>query len=175
MLALGLTRLFSGIGSILERRRDVKLYWVHLLWALNLFLFIVLEWWILFRWRNYQDWNFFIFGFLLLVPALSYLLAVILFPGGQGETDFKKHFYENRAWFFGLAAILPPLDAADTLLKGYAHFEAQGPIYVIFIAVVFALTALGAITRDERYHKFFSVFFLGYLLAFIIVNLNVIS
>ena len=44
ILALGITRLFSGIGTILEHRGKAKLYWVHLLWALNLLLFMVLEW-----------------------------------------------------------------------------------------------------------------------------------
>ena len=175
ILALGITRLFSGIGMILERRGQVKLYWVHLLWALNLLLFMVLEWWILFRWRNQQDWNFYLYAFLLLSPAISFLLSVILFPSNQDDLNFKAHYYRNRIWFFSIAALLPPLDAADTLLKGYAHFQAQGPFYVIFLSIVFILTIFGAILQNERYHAFFSIFFLAYMLAFIGVNLNILA
>ena len=175
ILALGITRLFSGIGTILEHGGKAKLYWVHLLWALNLLLFVVLEWWILYRWRNQTDWNFYLYAFLLLSPAISFLLSVILFPSTTDKLDFKEHFYRNRAWFFSIAALLPPLDAADTLLKGYAHFQAQGPLYVVFLSIVFVLTLLGAIIQNERYHKLFSIFFLAYMLTFIGVNLNILA
>jgi hypothetical protein len=148
---------------------------VHLLWALNVLLFIVLQWWILFRWREQNDWNYFLFGFLLLSPAISFLLAAILFPASSPQTDFKSHFYSNRRWFFGLAALLPPLDASDTLLKGYEHFKAQGTVYPVFLCIVFALTLTGAIVKREWYHRFFSVFFFAYLLAFIFINLNALA
>ena len=175
ILALGITRLFTGIGTILESRHHAKLYWVHLLWALNLLLFMVLEWWILFRWRFQQDWNFFLYAFLLLSPAISFLLSVILFPSSAENLDFKQHFFRNRIWFFGVAALLPPLDALDTLLKGWEHFEAQGPLYVIFLSIVLVFTISGAIIKNENYHKFFSAFFFAYIVAFIYINLNVLT
>jgi hypothetical protein len=175
VLGLGVTRLFAGIGSILERRREVRVYWVHLVWAANILIFFILQWWILFRWRTQEEWSFFLFAFLLASPAVSFLLSVMLFPEGGRETDFKQHFFENHRWFFGLASLLPPLDAADTLLKGYEHFREQGTVYVVFLSVVFALTIAGAVTDNERYHKLFSVFFGFYLIAFIVVNLNVLA
>jgi hypothetical protein len=92
VLALGITRIFAGVGAILEHRKSVRLYWVHMLWALNLLLFMSLQWWILFRWREQQEWNFFLFGFLLLSPAISFLLSVILFPENIADHDFKYHF-----------------------------------------------------------------------------------
>jgi hypothetical protein len=175
VLGLGVTRLFVGIGTTVEHRKEVRPYGVQLLWSLNLFLFIVLEWWILFRWQDHQNWNFFLFLFLLLSPSISFLLSVILYPTKIEKTDFKQHFFKNRRWFFFLAALLPPLDAADTLLKGYAHFQAQGVIYPLFLAIVFVLTILGAILKNELYHKFFAVFFLLYIVSFIFVNLNLLS
>ena len=87
----------------------------------------------------------------------------------------KRHFFANRRPFFLLAALLPPLDAVDTLLKGAEHFAAQGPLYVIFLAIVFALCVVAARVRDSRFHGFFAVFFLAYLLAFIGVNLRVLG
>ena len=172
ILALGITRIFTGIGTTLEKQKTIHIYWPHLLWALNLFLFISLEWWILFRWQDFERWNFFIFLFLLLSPGVSFLLAVLLFPGTIQDTDFKQHFFKNRRWFFVAAALLPPLDAADTLLKGYAHFQDQGVIYPVFLSIVFAMTVLGAIWKNELYHKIFAVFFLVYILGFIFINLN---
>jgi hypothetical protein len=172
ILGLGVTRLFAGIGQSVEHRKAVRPYWVHMLWVLNLFLFITLEWWIRFRWQGQQEWNFFIFFFLVLTPSVSFLLSVILFPSKIEETNIKQHFYHNRKWFFSVAALLPPLDAADTLLKGYSHFQAQGIIYPVFLAVIFVLPVLAAVLKNERYHKFFAIFFFLCMIGFIYINLN---
>ena len=154
----------------------MRIYWVHLLWAVNVFLYLVLNWWILFRWRTYEDWTFFIFLFLLLSPTVTFLLSVLLFPDPFEEgTDLKEHFFANRRSFFVLAALLPPIDAVDTLLKGTAHFAAQGPLYVVTLLLVFVLSLVAASTKRERFHAFFAVFFLVYILGFIGINLRTLT
>jgi hypothetical protein len=175
VLALGVTRIFAGVGTTVENRKRSRPYWVHMIWALNLFLFISLQWWILFRWDSYKDWNFFLFLFLLLSPSVSFLLSVLLFPSNITEEDAKKNFYYNTCWFFSVAALLPILDAADTLLKGYEHFQAQGVIYPIFLVILVILNIIGAITKNEKYHKFFAIFFLFYLIGYIFINLNTLT
>lgn len=176
ILALGLARLLVGFGRLLERRHQMHLYWVHLLWGGNVFLYITLQWWVLFLWQSQQQWSFFLFSFLLATPTVLFLLSVVLFHDPLKEnTDFKEHYYENRAWFFGLAALIPPLDFVDTSLKGYAHLAAQGPIYIITIALMTILSIVAAANKNESYHRFFSVFFLVYILAFISLNLNILQ
>jgi hypothetical protein len=176
VLAIGITRLLSGVGTLLQKRKQITIYWVHVLWTLNVFLFLVLNWWILFRWQSQQEWNFFLFSFLLLSPTIAFLLSVILYPDISNEKiDYKQHFYENHRWFFALAALLPPLDVVDTLLKGYSHFLAQGPLYIITIILIFILNIVAALTKNEKYHKFFAVFFLIYILIFISINLNILA
>ncbi len=173
IIGLGITRIFTGLGRLLERRSSIHLYWVHILWSFNVLLFMVLQWWILFRWQNEQNWNFFLFSFLLISPTITFLLSVILFHEPLPlSMDFKEHYFENHRAFFLLAAALPPLDAIDTLLKGYAHFVAQGTIYPVTLSLVFVLSIVAARTKNETYHKAFSVFFLVYILAFITINLN---
>jgi hypothetical protein len=112
IIALSMTRVLTGVGKILERRKKVQVYWVHLLWSLNVFLFLVLNWWVLFRWEPQPTWSFPTFMFLLSTPIVSFLLTVILFldPFEEPLMNFKQHFYEDKRWFFILAAILPPLD-----------------------------------------------------------------
>jgi hypothetical protein len=176
IIALGITRLLTGIGRILENRDWVKVYSVHLLWALNVLLFMVLNWWVLFRWETQQEWTFFLFFFLLLTPTISFLLSVILFPDPfRKKMDFKQNFYEDKRWFFTLAAFLPLLDFVDTLLKGFPHLVAQGPFYIITIGLITALSLIAAIIKNQKYHKFFSVFFLIYISIFISINLNVLA
>jgi hypothetical protein len=176
VLALGITRLLTGMGRLLQSRSQVTTYWVHLLWMLNVFLFLVLNWWILFRWNTQKEWSFFLFLFVLLSPTIAYLLAALLIPDPI-EIGFnaKHHFYANHRWFFTLAALLPLIDALDTWLKGWAHFTAQGPLYILTIALLFALNVIAALTRHQRFHEFFAIFFLLYILAFIAINLRVLG
>lgn len=176
VLGLGMTRLLLGCGRLLQVRHQTHPYWVHLLWALNLFLYLVMNWWILFRWRNQLEWTFFIFLFVLLSPTVGFLLAILLFPDPiEDGIDLKRHFYANRRWFFTLAALLAPIDALDTLLKGWPHFVAQGPYYILTLVIVFVLSVIAASTASLRYHSFFAVFFLAYLLMFIGINLRVLG
>jgi hypothetical protein len=175
VLGLGITRVLTGFGGLLQVRHRVRLYWVHLLWALNLFLFLVLNWWILFRWHTQSEWSFFIFLFILLSPTVGFLLSVLLFPDPiKDGADMSQYFFANHRWFFLLGALLAPIDALDTLLKGWDHFTAQGPLYVVFLSMIFGLNLIAAFTTSGKYHAFFSIFFLCYLLFFISVNLRLL-
>jgi hypothetical protein len=176
IIALGITRLLTGIGKIVERRDKVQKYWVHILWSVNVFLFMALNWWVLFRWESWSPWSFPLFMFLLLTPTVCFLLSVVLFPDPfEEKMDFKQHFYEDRRWFFALATLLPPLDFVDTLLKGMPHMLAQGPIYIFTIVLITALSAVAALTKNQTYNKFFSIFFLVYISVFISINLNTLA
>src|SRR5512140_745179 len=88
------------------------------------------------------------------------------------HTDFKSHFYQSRRAFFTLATFLSPLDFADTLLKGTAHLMAQGPFYFVTISLTTVLSIIAALTNNQKYHKFYAVFFLIYITIFISVNLS---
>jgi hypothetical protein len=52
------------------------------------------------------------------------------------------------------------VDIADTLLKGIPHFLELGAPYLISSALYFFGMVTAAITRNQRYHKFYSLFFL---------------
>ncbi len=81
----------------------------------------------------------------------------------------------TAAGFFTLAALLGPLDFVDTLLKGVPHLLAQGPLYIITIVLITALSAVASLTKNQTYHKFFAVFFLVYISFFISINLNALT
>jgi hypothetical protein len=51
ILALGMTRLLAGVSEMLQARSRRRLYWVHALWVVNLFLYLVVAWWIFYRWQ----------------------------------------------------------------------------------------------------------------------------
>ena len=68
ILALGMTRVLAGVGEMLQARSRRQLYWLHAVWVVNLFLYLVVAWWIFYRRRNQQPWTFFLFIFVLIDP-----------------------------------------------------------------------------------------------------------
>jgi hypothetical protein len=164
ILALGMTRVLAGVGEMLQARSRRRLYWVHLLWVVNLFLYLVIAWWIFYRWRNQQPWTFFLFVFVLISPTILFLASLLLFPPESALDefiDYKQHYYANHRVFFVLFALFTPIDFVDSLLKGVAHFMALGPLYLISNTFYFVGLTTAAITRNARYHEIFAVFFLA--------------
>ena len=163
ILALGMTRVLAGVGEMLQARARRRIYWVHVVWIVNLFLYLVVAWWIFYRWRNQQPWTFFLFIFVLISPTILFLASLLLFPPESALDefiDYKQHYYANHRAFFVLFALFTPIDVVDSLLKGVAHFIALGPQYLISNTLYFVGLTTAAITRNERYHEIFAVFFL---------------
>ncbi len=163
ILALGMTRVLAGVGEMLQARSRRRIYWVHVLWIVNVFLYLVVAWWIFYRWRNEQPWTFFLFIFVLISPTILYLASILLFPPEsdlEESVDYKTHYYANHRAFFVLFAMFTPVDIVDSLLKGIPHFLQLGPQYVVSNSLYFVGLVTAAITRNERYHEFYAVFFL---------------
>ena len=176
VIALGITRVLSGIGKLVQLRGRVRVSWVHLLWSGDALLWLLLNWWILYRWHTTERWTFFLFLFVLISPVIAFLMAVLLFPEPlKAGTDLKAHFSDNHRWFFCLGALLPVVDAADTMLKGWEHFLAQGPLYMATGSIFFVLCLVAAAVKKEFIHAAFGILFLVYMLVFISINLKVLS
>jgi hypothetical protein len=163
ILALGMTRVLGGVGEMLQARSRRRIYWVHAIWVINLFLYLVIAWWIFYRWRNQQPWTFYLFVFVLISPTVLYLASLLLFPR-EGDldsaVDYKTHYYANHRAFFILFGLFTPVDIVDSLLKGVPHFLELGPIYFASGILYFTGFVVAAITRNERFHKFYAIFFL---------------
>jgi hypothetical protein len=125
VLALGMTRVLAGVGDMLQARSHRRIYWVHAVWIVNLFLYLVVAWWIFYRWRTQQTWTFFLFVFVLISPTILYLASLLFFPR-EGDVDpavdYKTHYYANHRAFFILFALFTPVDVVDSLLKATAIF-----------------------------------------------------
>ena len=163
ILALGMTRVLAGVGEMLQARTRHRIYWVHAVWIVNVFLYLVVAWWIFYRWRNQQPWTFFLFLFVLISPTILYLASLLLFPREselEAPVDYKAHYYANHRAFFILFALFTPVDIVDSLLKGIPHFIELGPQYIVSGLLYFTGMVTAAITHNERYHQFFAIFFL---------------
>jgi len=52
------------------------------------------------------------------------------------------------------------VDVFDTLLKGVPHFLALGAQYIVSSSLYFTGEVIAAVTRNERYHQFYAIFYL---------------
>ena len=163
ILALGMTRVLGGVGEMLQAGSLRRLYWVHTIWIINMFLYLLIAWWIFYRWRNQQPWTFLLFVFVLISPTILYLASLLLFPRESDSDlaiDYKTHYYANHRAFFILFGLFTPVDIVDSLLKGVPHFLALGPAYFASGLLYFVGLVTAAITRNRRYDEFYAVFFL---------------
>ncbi len=122
-----MTRVLAGIGEMLQARSMRRIYWVHAIWILNLFL--VIAWWIFYRWRNIEQWTYFLFLFVLISPTICIsrrsFSSRLATQGQKPRTIIASTFTRIIAVFLSSSAF--PVDVADTLLKGTAHFVSLGP------------------------------------------------
>jgi hypothetical protein len=81
----------------------------------------------------------------LISPTIGFLLSALLFPDEiEDGGDLKRHYYQNHRSFFLLAALLFPVDAIDTLLKGWDHFLNQGPVYILTLTLLCTMCIIAA-------------------------------
>ncbi|MGZ5504010.1 MAG: hypothetical protein ACXWGY_05055, partial [Chthoniobacterales bacterium] len=163
VLALGMTRVVAGIGEMLQARQRRRIYWVHAVWVFNLFLFLVIAWWIFYRWRNVTEWTYYLFLFVLIAPTILYLAAVVLFPPEAAQEsilDYRAHYYANHRSFFILFGLWVPVDVIDSLLKGTTHFAELGWPYLASAAILTTVFTTAAISKNERVHAILAIYFI---------------
>ena len=163
VLALGMTRALSGVGDMLQARSHRRIYRVHAVWIVNLFLYLVVAWWIFHRWRNQQTWTFFLFVFVLTSPTILYLASLLLFPR-EGDVDLAVDYKTIIMRIIAPSSFFSHCSRRLMLLTAYSKAPA------IFLnqdrntppapTFYFAGLVTAAITRNERYHQFYAVFFL---------------
>jgi hypothetical protein len=169
ILGLGVSRLLSGVARIVQHPKEYKVYWVHLLWALFVFLYLIHFWWWEYRLEAVQRWTFPPYFFIAMYAVILYLLCVLFFPEEMADYDsFKAYFYSRRRWIFSLMTILFVADVADTLIKGRAFLHALGPFYYVRTALYILLSAAAIKIKDERFHAGFAIFATVYEIALIL-------
>ena len=92
-----------------------------------------------------------------LQTTLIYMVAGLVFPDFFGEAliDLKESFYAHCRWFFSLGvAIIMVSVCKHLLLDG----KLPNPTYLIFQAMFGVTLFVGALTRQEWYHKTLVVF-----------------
>jgi hypothetical protein len=168
ILGLAVTQILQGFRSLVLSRKQVRIYWPVLAWAMLVLLVCVQNWWSMFGMRNRHDWTFEQFAIILLQTILIYMVAGLVFPDFVGDAivDLKENFYAHRHWFFllGLASIVVSV-LKDLVLDGKLPGRTNLAFHAIFGVVLFT----GALARRERYHKALVIFVIATFVLYIIL------
>lgn len=159
ILGLGVAHLLRGVARIVQHPKKSKIYWVHLVWALFLFLYLIHFWWWEFSLQKVTQWTFPLYFFIAIYATLLYLLSTLLFPDVMDDyNSYREYFYSRRQWIFVFMAILFVADIVDTLIKGSDYQARLGFTYDVRTAVYILLSLLAIKIKNPRFHATFAVF-----------------
>jgi hypothetical protein len=150
---LGLSTILTGVGELIQGRKIIRVYTVHLIWVGFIFLLQVELWWVWWGLRNRIEWDLASFFLLLLHPIVLYVLSIMAFPNiSMGErVNLKEYYYDNRTWFFGVFSIYPALN----LIRDFVFLE--GPFIDprhLFLLAFIGITVSLAWSGRKWFHRY---------------------
>ncbi|HWI87007.1 MAG TPA: hypothetical protein VNT42_11890 [Sphingomonas sp.] len=168
ILGLALTHLLSGASRLIQLRHSVKLYWVQLVWTLNVIIYVLALWWGMFWWKHLTVWTIQEFFFLTGYAIVLFVVASMLFPHDCHEgLDCEAHFYRNRTWFFGLQLVALLCDVPETVIKSYDNLRAVPHEYLMFMPIMIGIAIVGLVARDRRIHGALCLSWLGVIVSYL--------
>ena len=156
VLGLGLSHVMATAAQLVRFRSAVSFYTPTLLWLALLFFLHVQIWWAVFELRDVPEWTFLNFVLVLSIPAVVYLISVLLAPDFDREAriDLRASYFAHRRWFFGLFALLPVLSLAqEYAISGHIQLDSDP----IFRLGFLALAMVGLSSARERLHRTLAV------------------
>jgi hypothetical protein len=167
ILGLALTHLLMGVSRLIQLRHRVRLYWVQLLWTVNVILYVLAIWWGMFWWKHLQVWTFPEFFFLAFYSIVLFLLASMLFPHECEEgLDCEEHFFRNKNWFFGIQLTATLLDIPETLFKSYDGLRSAPREYFAFIGALILIDIVGLWSRSRKVQAALPLLWLALIVAY---------
>jgi hypothetical protein len=149
VIGLGLTHLLSGLGRAFYLRQTSKPDAVHVAWTITIFFLLVLNWWVMLLWKDFNDWTFAVFFLLTMWTTSMYILALALYPPRlPDDVDYRALFEANRTWFLSTFVVMCLLDLAVTATRDHAVPELS---YIFFVGHYAVIAVVGMFCRNRRY------------------------
>lgn len=166
IVGLGLSHLLRGAARLIQRRDEIRVDGLTLVWMGLLFVLQIQIWWAAFDWQSPSGWDFFPFLLFLTLPIGAYLLSVLVVPDLDRleAPDEQWSFLKNRMWFFGLLTCLPLLSLAHERVQGGGlTWDADVGFRLAFVGLAFAGFLLKSRTAHQIVAIGFSLTLIGYV------------
>lgn len=162
------SEFFTGWGSMLRYRFNVKTYWLHFVWTIYAFFLIIQNWYGIWPRTRYIDDHIGYFIYSLVPMFIYHLIGVTLFPSFRRKkvVDLKEHFFTQSRVLFILFAIYFLM----TIISSQVYVDVGDVVKQnILRSVGLVLSILGAIyNRVIWFHLFLLAFGFGGLIVFIL-------
>lgn len=164
VVGLAITRILSGLASLIELRRQLRMHWLTIGWSSLVLLWQVVYWFASVNgWRDRVQWTSANFGILLVIGITLYFAAALVLPRRiDSDTDLAQHYESVRQPLFAVFVAWPLLDMVDSVIGGIDNLMAFGPGLWIGHTATVGLGVLGLFTTSQRVH---AVIVVGSLVA----------
>jgi hypothetical protein len=169
ILGLSVARLVSGVTRFIQHPEKERINFLHLGWAIFVFLSIIYFWWFEFALSKIEQWTFAEYLLLICYSVVFVMLSAMIFPDNVGDhTGLKEYFWNRRNVFYVLVLILFLIDVLDTVMKGSAYYyHFYGWYYPVRQALLISGTIGALLSTSKRYHLLFVAFALIFQVAWI--------
>ena len=161
IVGLGITHLLVGIARLINHPDRYRVYWIHLLWTIQSFEWLVFFWWFNLTMATREEWTGLLYTFFVLFVVTSFLRCAVIIPIDFPEDgDFREYFFAKRRWFFGLLIVEGLFNFTDSQIKGM-DLPVWAWILVGIVILVPNAVAMG--TKNVKFHgalAVISVFFM---------------
>ena len=157
VIGLAMTHLVVGVVRLIQSRKSTLVYWVHLLWVVNVLYWLLGFWWFFYAWQSLPEWSRPMY-FLFMAYALCLSVAAgLLFPLTGAVSNFKDFFFEHSRWFFGVMILANVLDAFEVIAKASYAIRPIPEHYFAFLAFMVIGFTIAMFTRNRRYQGMFVI------------------
>lgn len=171
VLGLGIAELLTCVSHMLLARHRTRVYWVHLVWLVTLFLVAVQYWHSLFSWKSLGSLgdSFFHYLLTLMLPVTLFVAAAMVGPNVPPNAevfDFREYYYQNHRGIFTACAVT----LATMIVGNNVHLDAPwfGGIN-LYRYLALALVISLAVSSDRRLHSVAAIVLLAMLLGFVVL------
>lgn len=133
ILGLGIGALLNGTVKFIQHPKRNKLFMIHFILVVYLFLLIIHFWWWEYRLKTVYLWTFTQYIFTIFYIINFFILCQLLYPQDlkDYDHDYRKYFFSRKKWIFLFFILLFFSDLIDTLYKGVEYFQSLMPLYGI--------------------------------------------
>lgn len=169
IIGLGIAELLVGIAKTIRNRKEIQLYWIHLVFVAVIFLALLQQWWEIWGIRETESWTF--FGLLMMLggPIGLFLISHLIFPERISKTDYRAFYYNELrpVLLIGIMTVIASVTFRPVIL-GEALFALDNLSSFILIAIFSGM----AFTRNVQFHGIMVVLvFLGLVADVFFVNM----
>jgi len=175
IFGLAISRLISGIGLAFRQIKSKKYYWLHGIWMVNMLILLSANWWSLYAWSKFENWNIIYFGLLIIYTISLFLISDFLVPQKLDNTlNTKEYFNDNKTYFLVLVLISLVVDFFET--RSLANLDLR-PIpkgQLLVSSLLSSILIINLLVKKDKLNYVFSVSFGLILITYLIFGIFLI-